>query len=108
MKGSRIADALVILMLAGCQAAGPGCSDKEAGTVEAWTIAEVIRDRAAELMAIPGVTGVAEGRTADDRVCLVIYVHTLTPALERDLPREVAGFPVVVEESGEIRPLGKG
>lgn len=107
MKVGHLAKALIILMLAAGPAAGPGCSDKEAGTMEDRTIAEVIRDRAAELMAIPGVTGVAEGRTADDRVCLVIYVHTRTPALERDLPREVSGFPVVVEESGEIRPLGK-
>ncbi len=108
MNGRILSGMLVILALSGGMVAGPGCSDRKVGTMENRTIAEVIRDRAPELMAIPGVTGVAEGRTGDGRVCLVIYVHTLTPALERDLPREVAGFPVVVEESGEIRPLGEG
>ena len=52
-----------------------------------------------------------EGRVAigllDDgeTPCLKIMVEKMTPELEKGLPKTLDGHPVVVEESGVIRPL---
>lgn len=53
------------------------------------------------LMSIPGVTGLGLGEK-DGRPAIVILVQKLTPTLRASLPRTLNGFPVVVEESGEI------
>lgn len=68
-------------------------------------LSEVLADRGAALMAIPGVTAVAESRTQDGRPCVLILVVTLSPELRSRLPRELDGWPVVIEESGEIRAM---
>lgn len=70
-------------------------------------ISAVLADHAPVWMRIPGVTMVAEGKTEDGRDCLRIFVETLTPQLRSRLPEVVEGYPVEVEESGEIRPLDR-
>lgn len=66
----------------------------------------VLEAHAAELMAIPAVVGVAVGLLDDGKTpCLKILVATMTEELERNLPRSLEGHPVVVEETGVIRPL---
>lgn len=62
-----------------------------------------------ELLRIPGVTGVYVGVLHDGKTpCLRIMLKERTPAIERALPRELDGYPVATEVSGEIRPLGRG
>jgi len=39
------------------------------------------------------------------RPCLKVMLARLTPATERKIPRDIEGYPVVTEISGEIRPL---
>lgn len=68
-------------------------------------IAAVLADHSPGLIAIPGVTAVAESRLPDGRPCVLILVARLTPELRSRLPRELEGWPVVVEESGEIRAM---
>ena len=53
------------------------------------------------LMSIPGVTGIGLGEK-DGRPAIVVLVVKLTPTLRASLPHTLNGFPVVVEESGEI------
>jgi len=57
-------------------------------------------------MAIPGVVGVAIGLRDDGTTpCIQILVAERTRTLEERLPRTLEGHPVVVEETGPIRPL---
>jgi hypothetical protein len=58
-----------------------------------------------ELLAIPGVAGVYVG-TLDDRrtPCLKVMLAHKTPQT-RKIPRSIEGYPVVIEVTGEIRPM---
>lgn len=69
-------------------------------------IACLIEAHAAELMAIPGVEGVAMGLLDDGKTpCLQILVAQRTPELEARLPATLDGHTVAIVESGGIRPL---
>ena len=60
------------------------------------------------LMTIPGVVGVYVGLLEDGETpCIKIMVVEKTPELEEMLPKSLDGHPVVVEESGVIRPLNE-
>jgi hypothetical protein len=61
-----------------------------------------------DLLAIPGVVGVYVGLLDDGRTpCLKIMLAKRTPQTEKNIPQSLEGYPVVVEVTGEIRPLGK-
>ena len=66
----------------------------------------VLRDHDEELLAIPGVVGVYVGLLPDDKTpCLKVMVVKQTEDLRRRVPRLIEGYPVLIEESGVIRPL---
>jgi hypothetical protein len=66
----------------------------------------VLRDHDDALMAIEGVVGVAVGLLEDGKtICLKVLVVRETPELVRRIPSSLEGYPVVVEETGVIRPL---
>jgi hypothetical protein len=56
-----------------------------------------------QLMAIPGVVGVAEGR-CNGKPCIKVYVKKATETAGK-IPSRIEGFPVSVEETGEFKPL---
>src|SRR5437899_6287106 len=59
-----------------------------------------------QLLELPDVVGVYVGVLADSKTpCLKVMLARPTPETERKLPREIEGYPVVTEISGEIRPL---
>jgi hypothetical protein len=59
-----------------------------------------------ELLAIPGVVGVYVGTLEDRRTpCLRVMLARKT-AESRKVPQSIEGYPVIVEVTGEIRPLG--
>ena len=59
-----------------------------------------------QLLALPAVVGVYVGVLADGRTpCLKVMLARPTPETERRIPREIQGYPMVTEISGEIRPL---
>lgn len=60
-----------------------------------------------ELLSIPGVTGVYVGVLGDGKTpCLKVMLSKRTQAADRSLPRELEGYPVTTEVTGEIRPFG--
>ena len=60
-----------------------------------------------ELLAIPGVVGVYVGVLEDGRTpCLKVMLARKTAESQRSIPRLIEGYPVVIEITGEIRPLG--
>jgi hypothetical protein len=60
-----------------------------------------------ELLAIPNVVGVYVGVLEDGRTpCLKVMLARKTPEAVRIIPRNLEGYPVVLEVTGEIRALG--
>ena len=58
-----------------------------------------------ELMAIPGVVGVAVGALEDGKPCILVLVVQKTAENSKLIPREIERYPVKIEESGEIRAM---
>ena len=63
------------------------------------SLGDVIAAETPGLLALPGVVGVAEG-SDQGQPCIVVYVATEPGA---DVAASLAGYPVVVRLSGEIR-----
>lgn len=60
-----------------------------------------------QLLAIPNVVGVYVGVLDDGKTpCLKVMLARPSPETEKAIPRELEGYPVVTEVTGEIRPLG--
>jgi hypothetical protein len=66
----------------------------------------VLRDHDQELLAIPGVVGVYVAVLEDGKTpCLKVMLARKSAETERALPKTLEGHPVVLEVTGEIRPL---
>jgi hypothetical protein len=71
-------------------------------------INDVLRAHDREMMKIPGVVGIYVGLMEDGATpCLKVMVERRTPELEKIIPKTLEGFPVVLDETGIIRPVGK-
>ena len=70
------------------------------------TIEDALKRHTDSLIAIPGVVGTAIGQ-CDGRPCIMVLVVKKTAELTQKIPAQLEGFPVVVEETGAIRPLEK-
>ena len=68
-------------------------------------IAEVLAEHTPKLMAMAGVVGTAESALPNGKPSILVLVVKRTPELERSIPRELDGYPVVIEESGEIHAM---
>lgn len=69
------------------------------------SITVVLADHTPELMRMPGVVGTAESRLGDGRPCILVMVARLTPGLRANLPKQLEGWPVKIEETGEIHAM---
>lgn len=82
---------------------------EQAGQQDAMTqkdINVVLKDHEKNLLALPGVVGLYVGLLPDDKTpCLTVMVVKRTPDLDKRIPTSIEGYPVVIEESGVIRPL---
>lgn len=68
------------------------------------SIAEVLKDKNGCLMSLPGVVGTGIGE-CDGKPCIKVLVIQRTEGLVKRIPPVLDGFKVVIEETGEIRPL---
>ncbi|MGE0481026.1 MAG: hypothetical protein AB7Q17_11195 [Phycisphaerae bacterium] len=66
------------------------------------SLADVRARHDARLMALEGVVGVADGETDDGRACIKVYVASGAPSIRSAIPRQLDGYPVVVEATGEF------
>lgn len=67
----------------------------------------VLKEHATKWMSIPGVVGCGIGARGG-RPCVTILVAKLTKQLTARLPKQVAGYPVFVRQTGKIRAMGAG
>jgi len=80
-----------------------GCTQPEE-KMATKTIEDVLNEYTDQWMSIDGVVGTAQGLD-DGKPCIKVYVMERTPGLERKIPKILHGYPVVMEETGEFRPL---
>ena len=94
-----------VLGLAAC--ANPSATPSDAASASPDTsmhsLEDVLATHTDSLMALEGVTGVGQA-LCEGAPCLRVYVAARTPALERELPDTLGGYPVEVVETGQIRP----
>ena len=69
-------------------------------------IEKVLKEQTKKLVSMPGVVGTGQG-LCDGRPCIKVYVIKETPELDQKIPRTLEGYPVVIEETGEIRVFPK-
>jgi hypothetical protein len=72
----------------------------------AKAIEEVLKERAGELMSIPGVVGAGQG-LCEGKPCIKVFVIKKTPELVQKIPHSLDGYPVVIEETGKVKALPK-
>ncbi len=89
-----------VILYTGCERK-PGKSSQQT-SMEA--IKKVQEKHQQQLMSIPGVVGVGIGAVDDDLVIKVL-VERKSPQLEKKIPKNLEGFPVVIEETGRFRAL---
>ena len=76
------------------------------GPVTQRDINDVLRDHDKELLAIPGVVGVYVGLLPDGKtLCLKVMVIKETEEIKKRIPDSIEGYPVIIVESGIVRPL---
>ena len=64
----------------------------------------VLKEHTDSLMALPGVVATAQGE-CNGKPCIKVHVVRKTSELLAKIPAAIEGYPVTVEETGEIRAL---
>ena len=67
-------------------------------------IKEVLKRHSDKLMAVPGVVGVAEGKSHGKQCIRIFVIDSSSESLKR-LPDNLEGYLVIIEESGKFRAL---
>ena len=67
-------------------------------------IGEILKRHTDELMAVPGVVGIAEGKS-QGRPCIKVFVVDRNSVALRQIPDTIEGYLLQVEESGEFHTL---
>jgi len=96
--------ACIIGSFGSCRTAGDESSVKKP-PAQLLDINLVLQDHSSELMALPGVVGVAVSELDDHTPCIWVMVREQTAELEKKIPKSLEGHPVVIHLSGEIRPV---
>jgi hypothetical protein len=91
-------------MVLGCTALLGACAETGNDGMPDTTLSAVLQRHTDVLMALPGVVAVGES-VCDGVPCIKVYVVERTPEVVAEIPETLEDYPVVVEGSGEIRPL---
>ena len=67
-------------------------------------IDEVLKEHTNMLMSIPGVVGTAQS-VCEGQPCIKVFVSKKTENLERKIPKNIEGYPVVIQETGKFKAL---
>jgi hypothetical protein len=92
---------LIVPLLAFCCQTGKESRD----TMPDRDIKSVMDAHVQEMMAIPGVTGVAIGELDNGTPCIMVLVVELNDEVARKIPKVLEGHPVLTVESGEFKPM---
>jgi hypothetical protein len=95
--------AVTVMLVAGCTK-GPE-KEKGAPAMSTEDAIRVMDAHVKELMAIPGVVGVAVGALDDGKPCIQVLVARETPELRARVPNKIEGYAIMIEVTGEIKPM---
>ena len=79
-------------------------SEVEGKDMPSRTIEDVLKEHTNDLMAISGVVGAGQG-LCNGETCIKVFVIKETDELSKKIPHNLEGYPVKIEETGEIRAL---
>ena len=97
--------AILAFLLCGC---GHDAGKEQTKTMTPTrNIDSVMAANVDQLMKIPGVVGVYHGLLDDGTDCIKVMVKKKSKEHESKIPSKLEGFPVVIEETCDIRPLKK-
>jgi len=99
--------ALLMAALAGCERKAQdnfGGSDPDSTSMTASSIEIVLARHTPKLMSIPGVVGTAQGED-EGKPCILVFVKEKDERIRREIPSTLEGYPVRIDEVGEIRPI---
>src|SRR5262245_6403254 len=83
----------------------PAPAERDVTATPQRSLRETLAAHSPDLMKLPGVVGTAEAQLDDGRPCLLVLVVRLTPGLRKSIPETIEGWPVLVQETGEIRAM---
>ena len=99
--------AAVVCVVAACYAL-PRETMSETSPTPRRDINAVLADHDDRLLKIPGVVGVYVGLLEDGKTpCLKVMLAEQSAAMTRAIPKSIEGYLVVLEITGELRPMGK-
>ncbi len=107
----RLHCGVIIVAMLGC---GPSSQPEKGktnqenarGVVLNKSLEDVLRDNTPHWMSIAGVVGTGIGEFRG-KPCLVVFVEKKTQEIEREIPSEVSGYSVTIEETGRFEADGK-
>lgn len=70
------------------------------------TIEQVLKKHTDSLMSLKGVIGTGQG-LCDEKPCITVFVIETTPELEKEIPKNLDGYPVMIKATGRIKALEK-
>ncbi len=91
---------VAVVLIAGCKE-----EEKRKPAMPTRDINTVKEAHVQELMAIQGVVGVYVGELNDHSPCIGVMVVKKTDELEQKIPNVLEGYPVKIDETGEIKPM---
>jgi hypothetical protein len=99
---------LIFAVTAGGCAQKTSENDQGENTMPSKALKEVLEQHTDELMSISGVVGVGQG-LCGKKPCIKVFVVKRVPELDKKIPKQLEGYAVSMEESGEIkmRPQNK-
>ena len=77
------------------------------GEMSSKTIEQVLEEYTDRIMSVDGVVGTGIGE-CDGQPCIKVYVVKKTRELEEQIPATLEGYPVSIQETGEIKALDDG
>ena len=109
MKRLMAMAGFVSLLAAGVVACGQPVAEagQGEGEMSKKPIENVLKEHTGQLMALPGVVGTGQGLCAGEP-CIRVFVVEKTADLLKQIPPEIEGYPVDIQETGEFRKLEPG
>lgn len=111
MAKVRILKTILIILLALTLGLGIlGCvvkrKEKRVSSAKNISVEQAFDAHRDSLLSIPGVVGAGIARL-DQKPCIMVMVQTHTPEIERLVPKELDGYPVVIEITGDFKALDR-
>ena len=75
--------------------------------MERKPLSEVFLEYQDSLLSVPGVQGFYQSITENGEDIIVIMIESDTAAVRKSIPDSLEGYPVRLEVTGKIKPLGK-